>query len=417
MEATSRRTASQREFVNPSQTLSDGRVFAPRTDPSHRTRHDSVAPTVPFLDVNRENESLAVEIQAALGEIVKSGRFILGPMGERLENQLAELSGAKYGIACASGSDAILLSLMALGIGPGDEVLVPSFTFFATASAVSRLGATPVFVDIDPATFHLDPESARQAIRPATRAIIPVHLYGQVSAMEAIQSLAAEFGLSVIEDSAQAIGARSPAGTAGSLGTVAAFSFYPTKNLGGMGDGGLITTSVDSLAEKLRLLRGHGMQPRYYHSCIGINSRLDEFQAAVLLAKLPHLSGWLERRHQIAAKYSELLGQEALDKSITLPITRPGYQHTWHQYTIRVQGGHRDALRAYLQKRNIGSEVYYPVPLHRQECYANQEEPRVNLLESDRAAQEVLSLPIFPTLTSAEQHAVVREIAEFFATH
>jgi dTDP-4-amino-4,6-dideoxygalactose transaminase len=386
----------------------------PRAELALRLRSKVLAPSVPFLDVNRENERLATEIQRALSGVVSSGRFILGPLGEQLENQLAELSGAKYGVACASGSDAILLSLMALGIGSGDEVIVPAFTFFATASAVSRLGATPIFVDIDPKTFQINPSCVQEAITPATRAIIPVHLYGQVVQMEAIQKLAAEYGLSVIEDSAQAIGASSLEGMAGSLGTLSAFSFYPTKNLGGMGDGGLITTSVEALAQKLRLLRGHGMHPRYYHSCIGINSRLDEFQAAVLLAKLPHLEGWLQRRRQIAASYSELLRSVEVASHIELPFTRPGCQHTWHQYTIRVKNGRRDSLRAFLQERNIGSEVYYPVPLHKQECYVGMQGCAQRLPESERAAEEVLSLPIFPTMTSIEQRTVVQGIAEFF---
>lgn len=381
-----------------------------------RDRGTSLAEStpVPFLDVHRENRLVAASIQTSLARVMESERFILGSLGEELEAEIARRSGARHGIACASGSDALLLSLMALDIRAGDEVILPSFTFFATASAITRLGATPVFADLEPDTFHLDPSAVEAAVTPATRAILPVHLYGQIAAMREMQAIAARHGLSVVEDAAQAIGAELDGCGAGSIGTTGAFSFYPTKNLGGMGDGGLITTSVDALADRLQLLRAHGMRPRYHHQCVGINSRLDEFQAAVLLAKLPHLDGWLARRREVAALYDELFDAWHIRDKVGLPPTRKGCVHTWHQYTIRVREGKRDALRDHLQRRGIGTEVYYPIPLHRQPCFANLGYREGSLPESERAAAEVLSLPIYPGLREDEQQSVVRGIAEFY---
>ena len=346
--------------------------------------------------------------------MVDSGRFVLGPECNQLEEAIAKICGTRHAVACASGSDALLLALMALGIGPGDEVIVPSFTFFATASAVSRLGATPVFVDIDPATFNIDPSKIEAAITRATKAIIPVHLYGQSADMGPILEIALRRGLQVIEDAAQAIGAKYRGTPVGALSAMGCLSFYPTKNLGGLGDGGMLTTHDDNHAERLRLLRGHGMQPRYYHKAIGINSRLDTFQAAALLVKLPHLEKWSDQRRANAARYHELFLTARLDRYLDLPPTADGCHHVWNQYSIRVADGKRDALRQHLAAQQIGSEIYYPVPLHRQECYTSLGYAEGSLPETERAAREVLCLPIFPELTEREQQTVVAAVGEFF---
>lgn len=372
------------------------------------------APSVPLLDVGRGNGPLRDELVAALTRVVDSGRFVFGPECGELEQALARYCGASQAVACASGSDALLLALMALDIGPGHEVIVPSFTFFATASAVARLGARPVFVDIDPLTFNLDPQKLEQAITPATRAIIPVHLFGQCAAMEAINAIAARHVLAVIEDAAQAIGAKYQGRPAGALGLCGCISFYPTKNLGGAGDGGALVTNDDRLAEKLRLLRGHGMQPRYYHQAIGINSRLDTLQAAFLNVKLRHLPQWTDRRRENAALYHSLFLAAGLADYVELPVTGEGCHHVWNQYTIRVPYGERDALRTHLAEHKIGSEIYYPVPLHRQQCFAYLGYAEGSLPETERAAQEVLSLPIFPELTELEQRTVVACIDDFY---
>ena len=340
----------------------------------------------------------------------------MGPDCQSLEKSLAELVGANHGIGCASGSDALLLALMAIGVGPGDEVIVPSFTFFATASAVTRLGGRPVFVDIEPSAFNIDPARIEGAITPATKAIIPVHLFGQCARMDPIREIARRHNLMVVEDAAQAIGARYHNRAAGSLGDVACFSFYPTKNLGGFGDGGMLTTSNDDLAERLRLLRGHGMQPRYYHQTVGINSRLDSIQAAVLNVKLPHLATWAAQRQENAARYRQLFVDAQLERVLDLPGQQEEQQHVWNQYTIRAAPGRRDALREHLTAAGIGTEIYYPVPLHQQECFRklNLDPKKDDFPETERAADQVLSLPIFPGLFATEQQVVVARIADFF---
>jgi dTDP-4-amino-4,6-dideoxygalactose transaminase len=379
--------------------------------------HHPLPPSsVPLLDISRGNHPLRDEILAAIAAVCDSGRFLHGPDVERLEQAMAKLCDAAHGISCASGSDALLLALMAMDIGPGDEVIVPSFTFFATASAVSRLGAKPVFADIDPLTFNIDPTSFEAAITPATRAVIPVHLYGQCAQMGAICEIAARHALPVIEDAAQAIGAAHEDRPAGSIGRVGCFSFYPTKNLGGFGDGGMLTTSDDRLADRLRLLAGHGMRPRYYHRVIGINSRLDTIQAAVLNVKLRMLATWTAQRREHAERYAQLFTEYGLDEVFTLPVPQPDCLHVWNQFTIRVPHGRRDVLRQHLAAANIGSEIYYPVPLHLQECFKPLGYQRGSLPETERAAQEVLSLPIYPALTIAEQQLVVRRIHEFYSS-
>ncbi|MFI4876699.1 MAG: DegT/DnrJ/EryC1/StrS family aminotransferase [Blastopirellula sp. JB062] len=370
--------------------------------------------SVPLLDVARGNNPLQTEFVAALENVLDSGRFVFGPEVFELENQIAEASQAKFGISCASGSDALLLALMAYEIGPGDEVIVPSFTFFATASAVWRLGAKPVFADIDPKTFNLDPSSIAAAVTPKTKAIIPVHLFGQAADMTAINAIAMAHDLRVIEDACQAILAEYDGQPVGAIGDVGCFSFYPTKNLGGMGDGGMMTTNDEELAAKLRLYRGHGMEPRYYHSVVGINSRLDTFQAATLLVKMAHLAKWTEMRRENAARYDELFKTAGMDQCVTLPEGQAAHKHAWNQYTIRVPDGRRDELRKHLADQKIGSEIYYPVPLHQQACFANMGEHH-SLVETEKAAAEVLSLPIFPELTAAEQKCVVDAIQQFYS--
>ncbi len=370
---------------------------------------------VPLLDVARENGPLEAEIQQAISRVVASGRFVLGPECEELETQLALRVGSSFAVGCASGSDALLLALMAMGIGHGDQVLLPSFTFFATASAVTRLGAKPVFVDIDPDTFNLDADHLQARIVPRTRVVIPVHLFGQCADMTRILAIADAANLHVLEDCAQAIDATFQGQPAGSLGLAGCFSFYPTKNLGGFGDGGMVTTSDAELAEKLRLYRAHGMKPRYQHHVVGINSRLDTLQAAVLLTKLPHLHGWHAARARNAARYAELFAEAGLEGKLVVPTTASRCESVWNQYTVRVLDGHRDRLRKHLAELGIGSEIYYPTPLHLQPCFREYGYREGSLPETERTAKEVLSLPIFPALTAAEQRAVVEGITAYFA--
>ena len=372
---------------------------------------------VPLLDLGRQHAPLKDQITAALGRVYDSGWFVLGPDVQELENALAAYSQATHAIGCASGSDALLLALMACEVGPGDEVILPSFTFFATGSAVTRLGARPVFADIDPETFNVDPAAIESLLGDATKAIIPVHLFGQCAAMDRIRRIAQDAGISVIEDAAQAIGAEFDGRRAGSLGDVGCFSFYPTKNLGGAGDGGMLTTNCDNLADRLRLLRVHGMRPRYHHKVVGINSRLDAFQAAVLNIKLPHLDQWTTMRQDNARRYTELFTAAGLERVLRLPHSAPRQRHVWNQYVIRVSDGQRDKLREFLAEAKIGSEVYYPMGLHQQECFRNLGYGPGDLPETDQAVGEVLALPIFPELTADEQQVVVDRIATFFARH
>lgn len=378
-----------------------------------QTQSNVAVNSVPLLDLGRENGPLEQEVMAAIQHVVQSGRFVLGPEVTQLESRIAKLCDVRHAIGCASGSDALLLALMAVGVEAGDEVIVPSFTFFATASAVYRLGATPIFADIEPNSFNIDPASVRAAITPKTKAIIPVHLFGQPADTVALQEIAGP-NVSIIEDAAQGIGASLLGKPVGSLGSIGCFSFYPTKNLGGFGDGGMLTTDSDELADRLRLLRGHGMSPRYYHSIVGVNSRLDTLQAVVLNVKLPHLKEWSKCRAENAARYQQLFEEVGLSDAIKLPSTEGRLEHVWNQYTVRIPG-RRDEMRAYLSQHNIGSEIYYPVPMHQQECFADLQ-LRMPLPETEKAAKEVLSLPIFPTMTLEEQRTVVSRMAEFLSS-
>ncbi|MGD0652992.1 MAG: DegT/DnrJ/EryC1/StrS family aminotransferase [Thermoguttaceae bacterium] len=380
----------------------------------NKPHHFSEEKGVPLLDLGRQHHLILDELVAALRRVCQSGAFVLGPEVKNLEQAIAAYCRAKHAVGCASGSDALLLALLACGVGPGDEVILPSFTFFATASAATRLGAKPVFADIDPVTFNIDPVAVGRLMTPATKAIIPVHLFGQCADMDAINRLADSAKTPVIEDAAQAIGAEWDGRRAGSLGAIGCISFYPTKNLGGAGDGGMLTTNDDALAERLRLLRQHGMSPRYYHKVVGINSRLDSFQAAVLNVKLPYLDQWTALRQANAVRYEELFIGAGLDRVLTLPKALANCRHVWNQYVIRVPDGRRDALRESLAKAKIGSEIYYPLGLHDQECFRYLGYKPGDLPETDRAAREVLALPIFPELTAEEQQLVVARIAGFF---
>lgn len=368
---------------------------------------------IPLLDIQRGNQPLRDDMLTAIAKVIDSGAFLHGPDVKQLEASVAELCGTDHAVSCASGSDAVLLSLMALDIGCGDEVIVPSFTFFATASAVWRLGAKPVFVDIEPETFNIDPAAIEAAVTPATKAIIPVHLFGQVAAMDAINQIAERHGLHVIEDAAQAIGASKADRAAGAWGDVACFSFYPTKNLGACGDAGIMTVQDADLADRLRLLAGHGMRPRYFHKEVGINSRLDTVQAAILNVKLARLQEYSEARRRNAKFYDELFKASGLDQQISLPKANSDCYHVWNQYTIRVPGGARDALRAHLGEARIGSEIYYPIPLHMQECFAPLGYKAGCLPHTEQAARDVLALPIFPELTADEQRRLVGCIGQF----
>jgi dTDP-4-amino-4,6-dideoxygalactose transaminase len=373
--------------------------------------------SVPLLDVGRGNAPHREEFLEAIANVIDSGRFFFGPDVEELEREVAAYSQVENAIGCASGSDALLLALMALEIGPGDEVIVPSFTFFASVSCITRLGATPVFVDIRPDTFNIDAEKIEAAITSKTKAIIPVHLFGQCAEIDRICQIATDRDIPVIEDAAQAIGAAYHSRPAGSWGTVGCFSFYPTKNLGGMGDGGMMTTGDAAMADRLRLYAAHGMRPRYHHHVVGINSRLDTFQAAILRVKMRHLGAGVEARQQNAARYRQMFNDAGLvdDGQITLPYRDPNAFHVWNQYSLRVGGGLRDTLKATLADQGIGTEIYYPIPMHRQKCFASIPVARHGLPETEAASAEVLNLPIYPELRIDEQTRVVEAIQRFYA--
>jgi dTDP-4-amino-4,6-dideoxygalactose transaminase len=366
---------------------------------------------VPLLDVSRGNQPLKTEFMEAFSSIIDCGQFIGGPYVKSLEESVAAASDAQFGVACASGSDALLLALMAIGVGRGDEVICPSFTFFATASAIVRVGAVPVFIDINPMTFNLDHTKLEGLITPRTKAIIPVHLFGQCCAMDRILDIARRHQLHVIEDCAQSIGASDRGRRAGGMGSIGCFSFYPTKNIGCFGDGGMLTTNDAELAKRMRLLANHGMSPRYYHQVVGINSRLDAMQAAVLMIKMRHLDQSSQQRVLNAKYYQQLIQQTELEHHVVMPQCQPGNEHVWNQFTIRIRNGQRDLVREKLGEAKIGTEIYYPLPLHQQECFRTIPVRPNSLTETENAAREVLALPIFPELTRAEQEYVVETLA------
>ena len=369
---------------------------------------------IPLLDLNAQYQSLAGEIQAAVGRVLNSQKFILGPEVRELELELAAYCQCAEAIGCASGSDALLLALMACGIGPGDEVITTPFSFFATAGSIARLGARTVFVDIDQATFNISPDLIESAITKRTKAIMPVHLFGQCAEMDRINKLAAAKQIAVIEDAAQAIGAEYHGRRAGSLGIVGCFSFYPTKNLGGAGDGGMLTTNDLEMAQSLRDLRAHGARRKYYHDRVGINSRLDSLQAAILRVKLPYLDHWAEARRDNAKRYRTLFEEHdsVTRDNVRLPAEPAPALHVYNQFVIRARD--RDKLRSFLAERGIGTEVYYPVPLHLQECFKGFGHQPGDFPESERAAEEALAIPIYPELGEAAQRRVVDTIASFY---
>jgi dTDP-4-amino-4,6-dideoxygalactose transaminase len=367
--------------------------------------------SVPLLDLEAQYRPLRNEILAAIARVCDSQRFIMGPEVEGLERELAAQLEVKHAIGVSSGTDALLVAMMALGIGPGDEVITSTYSFFATAGCVTRLGAVPRLVDIDPITYNLDPRAVQAAITPRTRAIIPVHLYGLCADMDPIVDVAARAGIAVIEDACQAIGATYKGRQAGSIGTVGCFSFFPSKNLGAFGDAGLVTTDDDTLAHEVRLLRNHGAEPKYFHSRIGGNFRLDALQAAVLRVKRPHLSAWTAARRRNAVTYASLFKSAGLGAGrITLPVEPDGLTHIYNQFIVRVPN--RDRVREALAARGIGTEIYYPVPFHLQECFAPLGHTRGDFPAAEAAADSTLALPIYGELRPEQQSAVVDALVD-----
>lgn len=353
---------------------------------------------VPILDLTRYDGKLKRDISTRVAEIFSSGRFILGPINEEFEKKFAEGVGARHALGVSSGTDALLVALMALGVGPGDEVVTSPFSFFASAGVIARLNARPVFADIEPTTYNLDPDRLAAVITPRTKAVIPVHLYGQAADMDPILEVAGS--IPVVEDACQAVGATYRGRNVGTLGKMAAFSFYPTKNLGAAGDAGAVTTNDDELAALVSNLRLHGEAERYRHSRVGGNFRLDSLQAAVLTAKLPRLDDWTARRIAIANRYGELLWDADVSGKITVPFVAPGRKHVFHQYVVRVRD--RDRVRAKLAEAGVGTAVFYPIPLHLQECFTDLGYREGNFPQAEKAAREVLALPMFPQLTDDE---------------
>jgi len=385
---------------------------------------------VPLLDLKKQYRQIRGEVQREIRKVLESQELILGPEVKRFEEEAAAFCRVPHAVGVASGTDALLISLMALDVGAGDRVITSPYTFFATGGCISRLGAIPIFADIEPRTCNLDPNRLEDALKKLDRknkrakVLMPVHLYGQMADMPALMPIAKRYGMRVIEDAAQAIGARETSSRpnragkdwiAGAVGDLGCFSFYPTKNLAGVGEGGMVITGDAALAEKIRILRNHGMNPRYHHRMIGINSRLDALQAAVLRIKLRRLKRWTEERRENAARYRALFAETGLrPPQVTLPEERKGAYHIYNQFVIRVEN--RDALRDHLFQKGVGTEIYYPIPLHLQECYRDLGYKEGDFPESEQAARETLALPIFPELTAGQQRYVVQAIKEFFTT-
>ena len=367
---------------------------------------------VPLLDLQGQYAPLRDELLAAITRVCDSQRFIMGPEIAALEEELASLLGVRHAVAVSSGTDALLLALMALGIEAGDEVVTTTYSFFATAGAIVRLGARPVLVDIDPVTFNIDPGAISGAITPRTKAILPVHLFGLCADMAPIVAVAARSGVPIVEDAAQAIGATYEGRAAGSIGALGCFSFFPSKNLGAFGDAGLVTTEDDALAARARLLRVHGMEPKYYHHVVGANFRMDAIQAAVLRVKAPHLAAWTEARRLNAARYMRLFRERGLAEEVGLPAEPGGQRHIFNQFVIRVP--ERDRVKAHLDAQRVGNEVYYPVPFHQQPCFASLRYRTGDFPRAEQAAAQSLAIPIYSELTLAQQERVVDVIAEFF---
>jgi dTDP-4-amino-4,6-dideoxygalactose transaminase len=370
-------------------------------------------PVFPFLDLKAQFTGVRAEIVAAVTEVLESQHFILGPEVEALEREVASLTGCAHGIACASGSDALMLALLALEVGRGDEVITTPFTFVASAGSIARVGAKPVFADIDPHTFNISPQAIERVITLRTRAIMPVHLFGLPADMNKIQEIASACKLPIIEDAAQAIGARHEGRAVGSLGIMGCFSFFPSKNLGGAGDGGMITTSDVSIADRLRVLRAHGARKKYEYEVLGVNSRLDALQAAILRVKFRHLQGWTSLRRSNAERYRDLFKEFRVQTLLQAPIEPVGQKHVYNQFTIRSRD--RNALRQYLTHRSIPTEIYYPKPLHLQRAFAYLGYKQGDFPISENASLEVLSLPIYPEIPEEYQRAVVAAVADFDA--
>ena len=370
---------------------------------------------VPLLDLKAQYARIREDVRVAVDRVLESQQFVLGVEGKALEDEMARYCQTEYAIGCASGSDALLLALMSCGVSTGDEVVTTPFTFFATAAAVTRLGARPIFVDIDERTFNLDVARVSDAISPHTRAIIPVHLYGQCVDMKPLIEIGATHGIAIIEDAAQAIGAEDRTRRAGSMGTIGCLSFYPSKNLGGAGDGGMLVTNDANHASRLRMLRVHGEQQKYHHDAVGINSRLDELQAAILRVKLAKLDEWTRGRQHCAQNYDKLFTDAGLGEQVTTAYVRNDGRHVFHQYVIRVSGDRRDGLRQHLRAQGVGCDIYYPVPLHLQKCFANLGYSSGDFPASERAASETIALPIYPELSQAQQEHVVVSVRDFFS--
>jgi dTDP-4-amino-4,6-dideoxygalactose transaminase len=366
---------------------------------------------VPLLDLQAQYRPLRGEILAAITRVADSQRFIMGPEVDGLESELGGLLGVKHAIAVSSGTDALLLALMTLGIGAGDEVITSTYSFFATAGAVVRLGARPVLVDIDPLTFNIDPAAVAEAVTPRTKAIMPVHLFGLSADLDPIMDVAERLGIPVVEDAAQAIGSTYRSRPVGGIGALGCFSFFPSKNLGAFGDAGLVTTNDDSLAKRARLLRTHGMEPKYYHHEVGANFRMDALQAAVLRVKAPHLTAWTRARRANAARYRALFHAAELDDVVTLPFEPPDQSHIYNQFVIRTAG--RDGLKRHLDDRGIGNEIYYPVPFHLQPCFADLGHRPGDFPHAERAAGASLAIPVYGELSAEQQEIVVSAIGEF----
>jgi dTDP-4-amino-4,6-dideoxygalactose transaminase len=381
------------------------------TGTSTLAEQEKAAP-LQFLDLGRQFEQIRAEVSRAVAHVLETQRFVLGPEVEQFEIEITNYLGCRFAVACASGTDALILALLAAGIRPGDEVITTPFTFVATASAITRAGAVPVFVDIDPGTYNLDPEKISQAISPKTRAIIPVHLFGLAAEMRPIMDLARQHGITVIEDAAQAIGGAYHEKNLGTIGSQGCFSFFPSKNLGGAGDGGVVTTNDASYADRLRLLRVHGSRRKYEYEILGMNSRLDAIQAAILRVKLRYLEQWTEQRRRNAGRYRRFISQSLSSSYMVMPVEPNGTRHVYNQFTIRCKD--RDLLREHLLENGIPTEIYYPHPLHLQPAFSYLGYREGSLPVAESTAREVLSLPIYPELTEDQQRRIAHAAADFY---
>lgn len=371
----------------------------------------SVETMIPLLDLSAQYAPLRDKILAAVTRVCDSQRYIMGPEVSTFESEIAAIIGVSHAVTVSSGTDALLLALMALDVKAGDEVITSTYSFFATAGTIARVGARPVLLDIDPATFNLDPVAVNTAITERTKVILPVHLFGLCADMDPILKIAARHGIAVVEDAAQAIGAAYKGRPAGAIGTVGCFSFFPSKNLGAFGDAGLLTTNDAALARKAALLRTHGMEPKYYHHLVGANFRMDAIQAAVLRVKAPHLAAWTQARRLNAQRYAKLFRDAGLANRVTLPVEPEGYRHIFNQFVIRTAD--RDGLKAHLDRKQIGNEIYYPVPFHLQPCFTYLGYRRGDFPVAERAANQSLAIPIYSELTLEQQETIVNAIAEF----